>query len=202
MTTYNIFTNSNVRLGTVTNNDALTKVLVVDGSNNILYRNLSSMNPFNQNLNTTNSPTFVTLTATSITGPTNPGGAGNVIQLFTNLFEYQMTATTTTATTSSLNILTTANNTNYTITAEVSAYCKAGTASGSGGSFRQLKRATNNAGTITLSANLENLSNVTASLSGIVILVTNTGNILQLNITGLASQTIDWTAYIRLNVIS
>jgi hypothetical protein len=202
MTTYNIFTNANLQLGTVTNNDALTRVLVVDGSNNVLYRNVSSINPFNQNLNTTNSPTFVTLTATSITGPTNSGGSGNVIQLFTNNFEYQMTTTTTNATTAPLNILTTVNNTNYTITAEVSAFCRAGTAVGSGGSFRQMKRATNNAGTITLSANMENLTNVTAALSGITILITNTGNVLQLNVTGLASQTIAWVAWVGLNVVS
>lgn len=196
MTTYNTLINSNLKLSQLTNNNTLTKLVAIDTSGNIKYKNLSTVSPFNQSLNTTNNVTFNTLNLTTLTGPSS------IINLFTNMSEYQASLTTTTVTTTTILTISTITNSNYTVTAEVSAYCKTGTAAGNGGSFRQVKRVTNISGTLTLSTNIENLTNTSSSLNGISINITSSGSSILLQVTGLASQTIDWIALVTVIYVS
>ena len=191
MTSYNNTLGSNFQLPSLINNNSLTKILAIDNNNNVNYKNLTSINPFNQTLNTTNNVTFDSLAITSLTGPVS--STGNTISLFTNMALYQTTITTTTNTVTTAISFSSTPNSNYIITAKASAFCKIGTAIGGGGIFRQTKGITNVSGALTLSNNLENLINVTTSpvsLSGTTINISNSGSNIIVTVTGLNSQTI------------
>lgn len=192
MTSYNTTLNTNVNLPVPTNDNTLVNILGINSSSNVNYITASSINPYNQTLNTTSNPTFNTTNVTTLTGPSNTLG------IFTNTIEYEVTGTTTNATATTIFTLASTSNTNYYIIATVSAFCTSGTGIGGGGTFRQVKRVTNSAGTLTLSSTVENLTNTSATLSGISINITSSGTNILLQVTGLLANNIDWVAYIKI----
>jgi hypothetical protein len=192
MTTVTYFPNANLQ-PLVANNDTLSQFLAIDTNNNVDYMNSTAVNPFNQTLNTTNNATFNIVTFNQQTGP------GNIL-IGSNVTSYQNIMTTTTATTTTILTIATINNSNYYICAEASAFCTVGSLVGTGGSFRQTKRITNFGGTLSISANLENLNST--SITGTSINITTSGTNILVQITGVASNTIDWLMYTRTIIAS
>jgi hypothetical protein len=190
MTTTTRFLNSNLRTASLTNNDALNRILAIFTNNTVQYINNTAVNPFNQALNTTNNATFNAMTVTRLTGPSN-------VLTMSGVTKYQNTITTTTATTTTILTIATTNNTNYYITVEASAFCRSGSLIGTGGSFRQTKRITNpGGGSLIISSNLENLAST--SITGATINITASGTNILVNVTGVASNTIAWLTYTRI----
>jgi hypothetical protein len=194
MTTNIISYNTSLSIAAPSNDNTITKLLVVDNNNNIKYRNTSTISA-NQSLNTTDNVLFnsVTTGMISSTATNNalifPGTSTNSIYLYAS-------GTTTDATATTIFTYPTATNNNYLIYAEVASK---DTVSG-GGAYLQTKMVTNTAGTINNVIQLENISNKSTAISTSSILITSSGTNIILQVTGVSGRTINWKALIRLVV--
>jgi len=132
-------------------------------------------------------------------------GDVGAVNMFTNVYLYQAAITTTTNTATTIFSFVTSNNAVYSVTSEVAAYCTATTGSstsvvGDSAIFRQLRRETNVAGTLTVAAT------ATESLSGngfgtgntVATAISSSGTNLIVTVTGTTNCTIDWIAYIQI----
>ena len=129
-------------------------------------------------------------------------GPSNILGFFTNIKKYQVTATTTNATTTNIFSLVTINNTNYTVFVQGTAYCTTGSANGNGASFTHGNRITNNSGSVSISMDIDNHTSVPSVLSEISLIINTSETNIVIQVTGLTSQTIDWCACVRIINVS
>lgn len=190
MTTNKISYSTQLYIDPIANDNTVTKILAIDGSNNIKYRNLSTINGSNQTLNTTSDVIFNTVTTNMITS----SSTNNYLQIpQSNTAYYFASSTTANASATTIFTLATTNNTNYLIYAEVSSK---DSISG-GGSYLQTKMISNTANVINNVNQLENLSNKSATINTSSITITNSGTNIILQVTGVGGRTINWSAFIR-----
>jgi hypothetical protein len=194
-TTYKTSLNSNLQLQVVSNDDTQTKVLAVNGSNNIIYRNSSTLTPANQSLNTNSNVTFNKVTANTITAL--PAPVVPIPFISNNLLVYSIGLTTTTATATTILSYSTVTNKNYTIFAELSMMDGAsGTAAGAS-AFIQTKRVTNVNGVLdigTVESFMSRQGNTTTANLQFVA----SGSLLNIQVIGIASNTNYWTLFVRI----
>jgi hypothetical protein len=190
--TSKVSSNANVYIAAPVNDDAQTSILGLDNSNNVKYRTASTITgTYNQSLNTTSNVTFNSVTTGAIYAPIN---TINIIN--SNISYIIATAITSNATATTIFTLATATNTDYIMYAEVSAF---DVTSNGGASFLVTTRITNNGGVLE-NGNLESVSNKTASnsISAATVTVTTSGTTALVNVTGIAAQTVNWTALLRI----
>ena len=196
MTTYQISTNATVSTAAIPNDNTQTQLLALNSNNSVGYRNASSFGTANQTLNTTSNVTFNNMTTYQISATAN-----NAINMLTQYVTWSSAyLTTTNATFTTIYTLATATNTAYILVAEVCAY----DATNSGGAcFLYVERISNNSGTLTLGS-MEALNNksATGNITSAKIQIIASGTNVLVQVAGAATDTVYWTAIIRITYTS
>lgn len=193
MTSNTVKLSSNTSMLAPTNDNTLTKLLALDATNNIKYRNVSSITSgsANQSLNTTNSVAFNKVTTGSLHG----SGTNNALNvMIPNDTYYLVTFTTNNNTFQTIFTLATVTNTDYLIFVEISAM---DTTSLGGASYLQTKRVTNNNGSMDI-GQLESVSSKTTgniASTNAQVIISGTSTIVQVQ--GVNTDTVSWTGFIR-----
>jgi hypothetical protein len=198
MTTNSTSYNASIRLNSITNDDTITNLLVIDntfvvGLHQVKSRNSSTLSVANQSLNTTNNVTFNSVTSSQDLAQTN----GTMTLVMNNITIAQAQLTTTTSTATTIYSLSTVADKNYTIFAEVSMIDgSAGTVAGDA-AFIQTKRVTNTAGVLDIGTVESFLTrNGNTGTSNVQFIAS--GSTLNIQVIGIASNTNYWTIFLRI----
>lgn len=190
--------NGTLRLNSVTNDDTITNLLVIDTAvivspKKIQTRAISSLPGANQSINTTDNVTFNQITSFQDLAQSN----GTMTLVMDNISIAQAKITTLTTTATTIYSLSTVTGKSYTIYAEVSMISASSTNVLGDASFIMTRRVTNTAGVLDIGT-VETFMSRQGNSGTANVQFVSSGATLNIQVVGIAATSNYWTFFLRI----